>query len=354
MSFLNAAAFAFAAAIPVVVVLYLLKRKRTYQAVSSTILWQRFLAETQASAPFQKLRYHWLLAIQILLLILAVLALSRPALSKGGASAPLRVVVLDGSASMQATDESPSRFEKARAQALEMAASLRGAERMMILLAGVRAEVLQSPTSDKAALRRALLGCQPSDTPTRLADALKTAAAFTFERRRQTDASGASVEAEEAFGEIHLFSDGAASGLEEFETRALPLVWHRVGQRCENLGVVSLEARPHPDDPARRAVFVGIRNPGSNEMQAAVELSFENQPLETKPVSVPPGTTVPLVFFAAQSRDGVFTARLNTPGRSGRRQPGQRVEPAPRRPRASCWSPAATGSSNAPCAAPAA
>src|ERR1041384_7904020 len=78
MNFLAPAAFAFAAAIPVVILFYLLKRKRVVKLVSSTLLWQRFLSETQASAPFQKLRKNWLLILQIILLIIAVLALTRP------------------------------------------------------------------------------------------------------------------------------------------------------------------------------------------------------------------------------------------------------------------------------------
>ena len=69
--FLAPAAFFFAATIPVVIVFYLLKRKRVVRLVASTLLWQKFLAETQASAPFQKLRRNWLLILQIILLILA-------------------------------------------------------------------------------------------------------------------------------------------------------------------------------------------------------------------------------------------------------------------------------------------
>src|SRR5262249_56823512 len=95
----------------------------------------------------------------------------------------LRVMILDGSASMQATDEKPNRFEKARAEALQWVDGLRDGEQMMILLAGAGTEVKQSPTSDKTALRRALQSCAPADAPTRLADALKTAGAFTFEKR---------------------------------------------------------------------------------------------------------------------------------------------------------------------------
>src|SRR6266705_4998658 len=104
MTFLAPAAFAFAAAIPVVVLFYLLKRKRVVRLVSSTLLWQKFLAETQASAPFQRLRKNWLLILQIILLVLTVLALSRPYFATKIKPAQLRVVVLDSSASMQATD----------------------------------------------------------------------------------------------------------------------------------------------------------------------------------------------------------------------------------------------------------
>src|SRR5881628_1934476 len=106
MNFLAPAAFTFLAAIPVVVVFYLLKRKRVVKLVSSTLLWQKFLAETQASAPFQRLRKNWLLILQIILLILAVLAISRPYFATKAKPAQLRVVILDTSASMQAIDES--------------------------------------------------------------------------------------------------------------------------------------------------------------------------------------------------------------------------------------------------------
>ena len=100
MRFLAPAAFWFAATIPVVIVFYLLKRKRVVQLVSSTLLWQKFLAETQASAPFQKLRHNWLLILQLLLLILVILALSRPYFANQTSRSHLRVVILDASASM--------------------------------------------------------------------------------------------------------------------------------------------------------------------------------------------------------------------------------------------------------------
>src|SRR6516162_1315871 len=137
MNFLAPLAFVFAAALPIVVVFYLLKRKRVIKLVSSTLLWQRFLSETQASAPFQRLRKNWLLILQLILLTLAVLALSRPYFATKTKPAQVRVVILDASASMQATDETPSRFEKARSEALKWVDSLSGSDQMVILQAGV-------------------------------------------------------------------------------------------------------------------------------------------------------------------------------------------------------------------------
>ena len=186
-----------------VVVFYLLKRKRVVRLVSSTLLWQKFLADAQANSPFQKLRHNWLLVLQLLLLALAILALSRPYFAGHTTASDLRVVILDASASMQSTDEEPSRFEKAREEALALVKSLKDQDQMVVLLAGGNTEVKQSATSSKADLRRAILDCQVSDSSTRLTEALKLAETLLRDGNRHDP-------------EIHLFSDGAAGDLSEF------------------------------------------------------------------------------------------------------------------------------------------
>ena len=296
MNFLAPAAFAFAAAIPVVIVFYLLKRKRVIKLVSSTVLWQQFLAETQASAPFQKLRKNWLLILQILLLILVVLALTRPYFATKTVPAQLRVVILDASASMQATDETPSRFEKARAEALKWVDSLANNDLMVILQAGVNTEVKQSATSEKAALRRALQACACSDGPTRLVAALRMAESLVRDQR------GA---------EIHLFSDGAAPDLSEFDNKGLPLVYHRVGKSSNNLGITALDVRANPEDARQRAVYASVGNFSSNSVQTDLELRLDNQLVQTRPLNIAAGETAAQVFLANQNQDGVFTLHLS-------------------------------------------
>jgi len=295
MKFIAPAAFAFAAAIPVVIAFYLLKRKRVVKLVSSTLLWQKFLAETQANAPFQKLRKNWLLILQILMLAVVVFALARPYFAAKAAPPHLRIIILDASASMQATDEKPSRFEKARADALQWVDGLSGHDQMVVLQAAANTEVKQSPTSDKAALRRALRACVCSDSPTRLVPALKMAQSLVHD---------------EPNSEIHLFSDGAVPELKEFENEQLPLIFHRVGSEGNNLGIVALDVRANPDNPAQRAIYASVANFYTNSRQTDLELRFEDNLVETRPLTIPPGETSPQVFLASQSRDGVFTLRL--------------------------------------------
>lgn len=295
MNFLAPFAFVFAASIPVVIVFYLLKRKRVVKLVSSTLLWQKFLSETQASAPFQKLRKNWLLILQIILLTVAVLALSRPFFATKAKPAELRVVILDTSASMQATDESPSRFEKARAEALKWVDGLRGSDQMVVLQAGANTEVKQSATSEKAALRRALQACVCSDGPTRLVPALRMAESLVRDQRN---------------AEIHLFSDGAVPELSEFENKALPLVYHRVGKASENLGIIALDVRSNPENAKERAIYASVANYSTNSQQTELELLLDDKLIETRPITVPANETSPQVFKAEQARDGVFTVRM--------------------------------------------
>ena len=296
MRFLSPAAFWFAATLPVVVVFYLLKRRRVVKLVSSTVLWQKFLADTQANAPFQKLRHNWLLVLQLLLLLLAILALSRPYFSGHAATSGLRVIILDASASMQSTDESPSRFEKARAEALHLVDSLKDQEQMLVLLAAGNTVVKQSATSDKAVLRRAIENCQVTDSTTRLTEALKLAGTLVRDKHDP---------------EIHLFSDGAAGDLSEFENKGLSVIYHREGVRCNNLGVTTLDIRDNPENHQERAIYASVVNFSTNSQQTVLDLLFDQQVVDTRPLSLAPGETSPQVFSATQERDGIFTVRID-------------------------------------------
>src|SRR5207248_9701556 len=160
-------------------------------------------------------------------------------------------------------------FEKARAEALKWVDSIANNDQMVVLQAGANTEVKQSATSEKAALRRALQACAPSDSPTRLVPALKMAESLVRDQR------GA---------EIHLFSDGAVPELNEFENKALPLIYHRVGKDSHNLGITALDVKAHPEDPHPRAIYASVANSSSHSVQTQLEPPPDERPLETRPL----------------------------------------------------------------------
>lgn len=295
MNFLTPMAFVFAATIPIVVLFYLLKRRRVVRVVSSSLLWQKFLAETQASAPFQKLRKNWLLFLQLLMLILAILALGRPYLEGKLSQGGLVVVILDASASMKATDVEPTRFESAREEVDELISSLGDQTEMILLLAGGNTQVKQSATSNKGTLRDALESCEPTDSGTRLIEALKLAQTLIMNRPDT---------------EIHLFSDGAGGELEDFHIQDLPVEFHKLGESSENLAVVTMDVRMNPEDASQRAIFASVVNYGEESRNATIELYFNDGLIETKIVELPKDESVPVVFLADQFEPGVFEVRL--------------------------------------------
>jgi hypothetical protein len=297
MNFLEPLSFLFALTIPVVVVFYLLKRRRVVKLVPSTLLWQKFLAETQASAPFQKLRKNWLLLLQIILLLLAVFALARPYFATNARNSELRVLILDASASMQSTDVAPSRFEKARQEALAWVDSLRDGDKMVVLQVAANTEVKQSETGEKSALRRAILACNALDSPTHLVPALKMADSLVRDRGKESNP------------EIHLFSDGAVTDIEEMDNKALPLIYHRIGTGNNNMGITALDVKANPADASQRAIYVSLANFSSNEMQTDLELRFNGALMETRPITVKAGEVSPQIFITSQDRDGVFSVK---------------------------------------------
>ena len=295
MNFLNPEALAFAVTLPIVIIFYLLKRRRVAHLVSSTIIWKRFLNETQANSPFQKLRHNWLLIIQLIFLSLAIFALIRPYFSSKIESGRFVVVILDVSASMQATDVSLNRFELAKGEVNKMIDGMYDNDQMVLILSGGNTEVRQSPTSVKAILKKALDQVKVTDSPTRLLEAIKLSQNLSRNRPKV---------------EVHLFSDGVSSDLDAFELQDLNLEYHRLGKGGGNLGITSLEVRSNPEQLGQQSVFATIGNFSTNTMSSEVSLFFDDQMIGNRRLTVRPTNTASLVFSSNQRTNGVFRMKL--------------------------------------------
>src|ERR1051325_9407137 len=115
--FLNPWALALAALGGGIILLYILKLRRTRLVVGSTLLWERSVRDYRANAPWQKLRPNLLMYLQLAAVLLLALALARPFIFGTALTVGRTVLVIDASASMLATDETPARLGRALAAA---------------------------------------------------------------------------------------------------------------------------------------------------------------------------------------------------------------------------------------------
>lgn len=100
-------------AIPLIILMYLLKQKYKETKVPSLYLWKKAVPQSKAQEPWQKLRKNILMFLQIAVAALLAFALGGPYIM-GKSQVVDYVLALDCSLSMQATDVADSRFETAK------------------------------------------------------------------------------------------------------------------------------------------------------------------------------------------------------------------------------------------------
>jgi uncharacterized membrane protein len=145
---LMAPAWLLLSALGIVVLILHVRRRRTFE-VPSIQLWR--LIDSGALSG-QRIRWpapNLLLALQLLIVVLAALALARPMFGSSPRFAH-EIVVLDASGGMRSTDVAPSRFAAAVAQLNAMVAGpvREGGARISVLLAGARPQIVAARLAD--------------------------------------------------------------------------------------------------------------------------------------------------------------------------------------------------------------
>lgn len=152
MTFYSPWAFLALIGVPVIIMLYLLKKKHQEYTVSSLFLWEEALKDLEANAPWQKLKKNILMLLQIIAVILLAFALSKPFLNTLGGKAGNVVLVIDTSFSMQAVDVGRIRFEEARDQARRYITNLKPGTFVTLISMGRNAVIEENLSSNKSSL----------------------------------------------------------------------------------------------------------------------------------------------------------------------------------------------------------
>jgi hypothetical protein len=276
-------------AVPIVL-LYMLRLRREEMLVSSTLLWQKLLRDREANAPWQKLRRNLLLFLQLLVLAMLVLALARPFLPVPSVASGSVIVLLDGSASMQATDMETDRFSAARQEVGQWINDLGANDQMTLILAGPQPAVLAAATNDKIQLREALASAAPAP-----AEADWNAAI--------TLATGAAQGVRDA--RLVIVSDGGLPA----DLPALPVetVYMPVGNSGENLAITALATRNTETGPQ---LFARITNTGARDQDTILALTLDGVLADSQRVNVPAGEVTNL-SWDLPADVGTITAQLS-------------------------------------------
>ncbi|MEA5085416.1 MAG: BatA and WFA domain-containing protein [Lachnospiraceae bacterium] len=163
MNFINPLGFLALIGIPLIVLMYILKQKFQKHEVSSMMLWKKVLEQSEGQKWRQKLRRNILMFLQILSVLLVALALANPFIL-AQAQREDYVLVLDASLSMQATDENPTRFEKAKEDINKLIDNTPNNTMFSLVVLDDSPSVLVNRSTEKSVVKNSLMKIQPKST----------------------------------------------------------------------------------------------------------------------------------------------------------------------------------------------
>jgi len=299
MSLLTPLALALGALAIPIVLLYMLRLRRTETPISSTFLWRQLVRDREANAPWQRLRFSWLLLLQLLILAALVLALARPFTEVKTITTGRIVLLLDASASMRATDVDPDRFAAAQDIGLDLVDALGPDDTMTVIRVADVPEVLAAASRDKQVLRRAIRGAAASAVSGDWLAAMTLAAAGAagvdeLKVVIVTD-GGLPADLPPVPGEVRLVS---------------------VGSRAANLAVSALATAALPGKPPQ--LFARISNYGSADADVilSVRLNGSDVIYDARSYTVPAQGQVDLFDLALPDDFDTVSARLTLPARA--------------------------------------
>lgn len=280
-------------AIPVVI-FYVLKVRVRRVPVSTLMFWEKVYEEKAPRSLWEHLRHLSSLLLQLALLALLVIALADPVFDWEAKAARQVVLVLDNSASMQATDVQPNRFDAAKKTAKGLLDGLRSRDRMAVLAAGTRPEVVVGMTGHLGTLREAIEAVPATDGPTRVAEAVALA-------RR--------LLAGQEHGQIVVVTDGAFPQAATIAT-AQDVTWLPVGGKAANVGITRFQVRRSLVDPIGYEVLAEVANSGENAVERRLDLELAGAVVDAIPLSLEPGQIWRQTFVKASVDGGELVATL--------------------------------------------
>jgi Mg-chelatase subunit ChlD len=263
-----------AALLAAVLASYLLRPRRPTRPISSTFLWLAALHDLEAQRPWRRVPPSLLLLLQIAALLALVAAVARPFTLTTQSTGAFSVVLLDASASMQATDVKPSRFDVARGKVSQLIDSLEPGQELALVSLDAQPRVLIQPTSDHVQLKAALGSAQATAQAANLPAALSVAA---------------SVAEGQSDPQVVIVGDGSLDRSQVPASFGLPVRYVGVGSiNASNLSVAGLTTRV---SNGRLSALARVINNGKQPATASITLKVDGNRFDARSLTIDPNAT---------------------------------------------------------------
>ena len=246
------------ALLPLLVLIYLLRRRFQPRVVSSLIFWRQLQRPDAKGAVWQRVPLPWIVLLELLILSLLILSAAAPAIRTG--AHPAIVCILDNSLSMQAEYAGESALSRGKSR---LRALLAGGREFQLVLAQERPLPLAADGSAPYALLEGQWSAEAGEA------ALDKAIAWARKHR-----PGA---------EVYVFTDH----LPQVELEGIN--WLAFGRSLPNAGLVGAWLGGEGDEA--RLLFA-VRNFGDAPAVAALTVSSGGQEIAREAVRLAPLETV--------------------------------------------------------------
>ena len=303
----------FGLAIPIVA-LYILRLRRRREPVSTLMFWEELFRERQTTSLFQRLKHLLSLLLQLLFLTLLVLSIARPQFAFITKSARQLVLIIDQSASMNATEretDGRTRLEVAKESALRSVDGLRFMDEMTIISSHTRPIIHIPFTNHQKSLREAIHAIQPTDISTNLEPAYDLAYAIA-----QTKPNPEVV----IFSDFQSVSETLLAKLkskpeQDTDTEAPdPEVKQhliQIGKANDNVGITKFRVRKSLVNAFDYQTLLRVVNASEEEKKFNVELYFDENLFDVRPYTLTAGESKSEIFSNFAFEGGKLKAVLD-------------------------------------------
>jgi hypothetical protein len=264
MLFLNPGMLITLATIPLLILIHTLKPKPKQIEVTNLFLWQEVLKERSSHLTFERLKKNLPLLFQILIVILAALALAKPTWMVFTSKKGNMIIVIDTSASMKAKSGTGTRFDVAREKAVELIDQRDADQKILIVDAGSKPVVKAGFLDDSNQAKSIVKSLSPSDASAELEEAIYLALSFVDPSKEDF---------------LYLITDGAGgkfSALVKNHPKIRPII---VTGGNHNIGIIKFEFRQEIDRNDRYEIMLAIKNFNPTPIECLVRLSVDNVPI---------------------------------------------------------------------------